>query len=104
MSEYQIFISDHAQRDIKEIINYLSLNLMEPLIAKNIASEIDKSISSLKEMPQSQSLVLSNPTKQNSFRKLPVKNYIIFFEIHEEQKAVGIVRILYGRRNWENMI
>ena len=47
----EIFDDDPAKkaRD-KEIVKYLSSNLLEPNIAQNILTEIDKSILSLDEM------------------------------------------------------
>ncbi|HBG16880.1 MAG TPA: hypothetical protein DDW93_08890 [Firmicutes bacterium] len=39
---------------------------------------------------------------QNSigYRKLIVKNYIVFFTINEKSKVVDVERILYARRDW----
>lgn len=34
------------------------------------------------------------------YRKLIVKNYIVFFTIDEPNKVVDVERILYGRRDW----
>ncbi|MGI6487748.1 MAG: type II toxin-antitoxin system RelE/ParE family toxin [Syntrophomonadaceae bacterium] len=36
--------------------------------------------------------------------KLMVGNYIIFYVISEEDAAVTVVRILYGRRNWASLL
>jgi toxin ParE1/3/4 len=38
------------------------------------------------------------------YRKLIVKNYIIFFSIDEKAKVVDVERILYGRRNWRAIL
>ncbi|WP_083809940.1 type II toxin-antitoxin system RelE/ParE family toxin [Mahella australiensis] len=34
------------------------------------------------------------------YRKLIVKNYVVFFTIDEKSKVVDIARILYARRDW----
>ena len=104
MTKYEVLVSEQAQRDLKEIVNYLSSNLLEPNVAKNILSEIDKSILSLEEMPCRYCLVSDNLLKKVGIRKLIVKNYIVFFKVYETKKTVGIVRIMYGRRNWQKMI
>lgn len=104
MTKYEVLVSEQAQKDLKEIVNYLSSSLLEPNIAKNILSEIDKSILSLEEMPHRHCLVSDNLLKKVGIRKLVVKNYIVFFKIYETKKTVGIVRIMYGRRNWQKMI
>ncbi len=104
MTKYEVLVSEQAQNDLKEIATYLSSNLLEPNIAKDILSEIDKSILSLEEMPYRYCLLSDNLLKKVGVRKLVVKNYIVFFKVYETKKTVGIVRIRYGRRNWQKMI
>ena len=79
MTKYEVLVSEQAQKDLKDIANYLSSNLLEPNVAKNILSEIDKSILSLEEMPRRCCLVSDNLLKKVGIRKLIVKNYIVFF-------------------------
>ena len=38
------------------------------------------------------------------YRKLIVKGYIAFYTIDEQSKAVDIVRILYARRDWLQLL
>lgn len=104
MSKYEIYVSERAQKDLQKIVDYLSLQLLEPSISKNIMAKIDTAILGLQDMPQRYSLVSDKSIKKAGIRKLVVKNYIVFFKIYEEKKRVGIVRILYGRRNWQKMI
>ena len=40
MTKYEVLVSEKAQRDLKEIANYLSSNLLEPNIAKAILAEL----------------------------------------------------------------
>lgn len=104
MTKYEVLVSEQAQKDLKEIANYLSSNLLEPNVARSILFEIDKSILSLEEMPYRYCLVSDNLLKKVGIRKLMIKNYIVFFKVYEAKKTVGIVRIMYGRRNWQKMI
>lgn len=104
MTKYEVLVSEKAQRDLKEIANYLSSNLLEPNIAKAILSEIDKPILSLEEMSYRYWLVSDNLLKKVGIRKLVVKNYIVFFKVFETKKTVGVVRVMYWRRNWQKMI
>ena len=104
MTKYEVLFSEQAQRDLKEIVIYLSLNLLEPNVAKDILSEIDKSILSLEEMPYRYCFVSDDLIKKAGIRKLIVKNYIVFFKVYEARKTVGIVRVMYGRRKWQKMI
>lgn len=88
MTKYEVLVSEQAQRDLKDITNYLLSNLFEPNVAKNILSEIDKSILSLEEMPYRYWLVSDNLLKKVGIRKLIVKNYIVFFKVYETKKLL----------------
>ena len=104
MPKYEIYISELAQKDLQKIADYLSLQLLEPGISKNIMTQIDTAILGLQNMPQRYSLVSDKSIQKANVRKMIVKNYIVFFKVYEEKNRVGIVRILYGRRNWQKMI
>ena len=41
---------------------------------------------------------------ENEYRNLPVKNYLVFYTVDEEQKTVEIYRVLYAKRDWKNII
>ena len=47
---------------------------------------------------------LYNIIKDLKFRKLIVKNYIIFYRINEAEKVVNVERILHGSTNWINKL
>ena len=104
MPKYELYISELAQKDLQKIADYLSLQLLEPGISKNIMTQIDTAILGLQNMPQRYSLVSDKSIQKANVRKMIVKNYIVFFKVYEEKNRVGIVRILYGRRNWQKMI
>ena len=42
--------------------------------------------------------------KQNGYRKIPVKNYIIFYKQDVEHDIVYIMRVIYGRRDYTKLI
>lgn len=37
-------------------------------------------------------------------RKLLIGNYVIFYIVREENRMVTILRILYGKREWLNIL
>jgi len=55
-------------------------------------------------MPQRYGLVNDNYLRGKEFRKCLVKNYIIFYKIHEESKTVMVHRILHTRQNWIDIL
>ena len=47
---------------------------------------------------------LYNQIRNKGYRKLIVDNYIVFYLIEEENHQVIIMRVLYGRQKYENLL
>ena len=94
--KYQIFYTDSAKQDLKNIYRYICDSLVEPEIAEKLTDKIMKSIRSLDEMPQRYRLFDEEPWRSRGLRILPVNNYLIFYLSDEERTVVTILRIIYG--------
>lgn len=57
MSIYDIQITEPAEKDLYEIGEYISKELLEPETAKEVISKIAKVINSLEDMPLRNALV-----------------------------------------------
>jgi toxin ParE1/3/4 len=104
MSAYDIQITEPAEKDLYEIGVYISKELLDPGTAKKVISRIAKVINSLEDMPLRNALVEDERLAYKGIRKIMVDNYIIFYIVTEESKTVTIIRILYGRRDWMNLL
>ena len=58
----------------------------------------------LKGFPYSGSLVADDILSSRGYRKLIVKNNIVFYLIDETEKQVVIMRVLYGTQQYENLL
>jgi addiction module RelE/StbE family toxin len=104
MSSYNIEITQKAECDLSEIGLYISKELLEPKIAKKLIEKISKDILSLEEMPFRHQLVQDKRLAEQWIRKIIVENYTVFYIVNEVKKIVTVVRILYSRREWENLL
>ena len=104
MSAYDIQITEPAEKDLYEIGIYISKELLEPMTAKKVISKIAKVINSLEDMPLRNAVVTDERLAYRGIRKVNVDNYIVFYIAQEENKTVTILRILYGKREWMNLI
>lgn len=104
MSAYDIQITEPAEKDLYEIGTYISKELLEPETAKKVILKVVKVINSLGDMPLRNALVADERLAYKGIRKIIVDNYIVFYIVTEENKTVIIIRILYGRRNWMNLL
>ncbi|MEG0873150.1 MAG: type II toxin-antitoxin system RelE/ParE family toxin [Clostridia bacterium] len=104
MQKYMIDISKEAKADIKNIIMYIKDILLEPIIAKKYSKLIKENINSLNYSPERFAVIDSELIKGKIYRKLVIRNYIAIYRIDTENNKVHIVRVLYGRRNFENIL
>ena len=96
---FRLEYSEQAAQDLDEILNYISINLNSPIAAKNLYLEVQKKHVHLRENPFIYSLYHDEKLRKKGYRTVPVKNYIIFFTINENDSIVDIIRILYAKRD-----
>ena len=101
---YLVIITEPAELDIIGIDKYISQDLHSPQAADNLLDEFDKHILSLEEMPKRHALVDDERLARLGIRKIPVNNYLVFYRVDENETKVLIVRVLYGMRDWANIL
>ena len=101
---YKVFISKPAENDMLDIVQYISSILDAPVTASKMLDNIINAVDSLNKMPYGYQLVDDERLSSLGYRKMPVKNYFIFFTIDEKNRRVIIERILYARRDWKHFL
>ena len=101
---YAVSVSAHATDDMRQIVRYIAEELRSPEAAVNLYQKFSEAIYSLETMPQKYALVALEELAEKAIRKMIVENYLIFYKIEAKQKKVYIVRVLYQRRNWKDLI
>lgn len=99
MDEYTVKITPQASAQMLEIFSYISSTLKEQVAEERLLDELQNSILSLNTMPKRAALVDEEPWRGYGIHKMPVKNFLVYFWINEEQKEVHITAVIYGRRN-----
>ena len=104
MEKYIVKITDAAIGQIKEIITYISVSLAEPETATKWADFLQSEISDLSFMPGRYPLIDKEPWKSEGIRKMTVKNFIVYYYINGNDKAVLVTAVIYGRRDQLNAL
>lgn len=104
MAEYKIELAIKAKKDMREIHAYITDNLKEPKIADKLLDKIEAEILTLKTMPLRHAVERDEQLKRRNLRKLIVDNYLVFYTVHEKAATVFVVRVLYARRDWVNLL
>jgi len=100
MAKYRVDVSEPAENDLRDIVRYIASQLSAPVSALHMMELLEKAMSGLSDIPQRCPFVADERLSQMEYRKLSVKNYVVFFSIDEKNKVVDVERILYGRRDW----
>ena len=100
MEQYRIDVSEVAENDLLDIVRYIASQFSAPITALRMMELLEEAMASLSEIPQRFPLLADDRLSQMGYRKLAVKNYIVFFSIDEKNKVVDVERILYARRDW----
>ena len=93
-----------AREDIEKAVLYIAEHLKAEKAALDLLDSLDTAIGRLAEFPYAHRLYSKTADFSNEYRILPVKNYLVFYTIDEEQKIVEIYRVLYAKRDWKNII
>ena len=89
---------------MRGILNYITDIIKQPETAAHIFSSTEEKVKSLNRMPTRHSVVRDEPYATLGVRMMPVENYIAFFVIDEENAEVHVLRILYKKREWQNLL
>lgn len=104
MEHYDVTVYDSAREDVREVARYLSRTLLEPDTARDLLLRVQKEILSLANMPERFPLVSDPYLASLGFRVTSVGNYLIFFIVRKRARKADVVRVIYGKRNWAELI
>ena len=102
--KYSLRIMPQAAADLSDIFEYISASLHNLQSAQKLMCEIETAFMTLKEMPLAYPLCSSAYLLKKNYRKLIVNNYLAFYIVQESAKTVLVMRILYGRRDYEKLL
>ena len=102
--EYSVKLTPHAIVQIQETIAYISKVLLVPETARAWSDYLQKEIAGLSTMPARFSAVDEEPWRSRGYRKMPVKNFIVYYYADDETKTVWVTAVVYGRRDQLNVL
>lgn len=104
MSSWAVAYTEHAERDLRDIYEYIAFSLLEPDIARRQARRIMDAVAKLSELPYCFHLYDKEPWHGKGLRVLPVDNYLAFYLPVETRQTVIVIRIMYGGRDIDTQL
>ena len=97
--KYRVLTTEKAEEDLSSIADYLIYKLLAGETALKQIGRIEQAVMSLEEMPERYRVYDKEPWKERNLRIMPVDNYLVFYIPQNEEKAVTVIRVMYGRRD-----
>ena len=101
---FTLLPSQLFDNDIDSVYQYIRENLEAPMAAENLMKELKVKLNYLKENPFARSFVQDDFLASVGFRPINVKNYVIYYIIDEEKNVINLIRFLYNKRDWKNIL
>ena len=101
---YNITASQDAHDDADEIVNYIAFVLNNPPAANSFLTDLENCYITLANNPLIYTLCDDENLKLKGYRKVAIKNYLVFYRVDEVAQTVFIVRIIYSGRDYVNML
>lgn len=102
--DYKLIISKDAHEDINDIMRYIVHELKNSQAATGFLDDVEASYRQVIKNPHIYSLCNDDRLAQLGYRKIIIKNYLILYRINEKFKTVYIVRVVYGRQNYQEKL
>lgn len=104
MMTYKVIYTQKALADLDAVASYIKLKLCNisasNCIVENFFSEGD----SLVAFPTRYPLCNDALLRAWGIRFVPVKNYLLFYVVREAEGTVYVIRFLYAKRAWQNIL
>ena len=96
---YRIKHSERFSRDLKNVLKYIADDLKSPIASENMLKAVEKRVRKMSGNPL---IYPKHQSKRNTYYKLQVKNYTIFYFI--ENDTIILFRFLYSKRDFKKLI
>ena len=98
----ELKFTPEAKADLFGIFEYIAKNLTAPSAAENLIAKVETACERLTAFPLSGTIPRDDTLAKKGYRILIVDNFLVFYMV--DQNNVKIMRIVYGRRNYQRLL
>lgn len=97
---YELEFLPVARRDIYEIVRYVAQKLQNPTAAQKLAEDLVSAAESLTAFPYANPVFVPLRPLEREYRRLIVRNYLMFYWVEERARRVVVARVIYAARDY----
>ena len=102
--KYSWSLTETAETDIDDILEYISGTLKNPEAATAFADELEEKMENVCKAPKSGKLVDNAFLTGKDVRRFLVKNYVAYYIIDDDNREIVIQRVVYGQRDQDRIL
>ncbi len=99
-----VVFTEPAEYDLLDIEYYIFVDLNNPQASERIIDGILDAAESLEDFPENHPLLDDELLCRMGLRMTRFDNYNIFYYYNEQQDIVYIIRVLYNKADWKNIL
>lgn len=100
--KYKLRFLPFFQQDLEEIVDYISVQLQNPVAAHQLIDKVQEAIRKRSNCAESFEPFPSSRDRQYPYYRINVGNYTIFYVVIGD--VMEVRRIIYSRRDMENQL
>lgn len=98
--KYDLDFLPVAQKDMIDIVMYISKVLCNPVAANRLAEKFINEAEKLRDFPYSLPAYYPIRPLEREYRKLIVDNYIMFYWVDETKHCITVARVIYAKSDY----
>lgn len=102
--DYKIIITELAEYDLDSILEYMIIKLDNRVAADTFLRELEKRIALLRHNPYIYALCDDFYLCSNGYRKFLIGSYVILYKINDRNNDVYILRLFYGKQEYDKYL
>ncbi|MBO4603990.1 MAG: type II toxin-antitoxin system RelE/ParE family toxin [Clostridiales bacterium] len=101
---YSFEITEKAERDLDDILRYISVELANPKAASRFIEDFMKAVDEVCSFPECGALVDNEYIPVRSVRHMVIGNYVMYYLPDQNKKICFVLRLIYGRRDLRGLL
>ena len=103
-SKFRYQLTQKANADLEDIVGYIAVELSNTKAASDFVDKLQNVIEEVQLFPESGSLVSNEFLSDKEVRKKLIDDFIMYYLPDCAEKTIFILRIVYGRRNVDEIM
>ena len=102
--QYEVKVTQHAEQAMREIVRYITFELLAPEAATKLMMTLQTEIEKLEIMPSRVHLTPEEPWCSQGVHRMKVKNFYVYFWIDEGNSKVQVIDVVYVKRDQQQQL